>query len=112
MVERYSDSIDALRTAALVGPGETAPALRQAVAGRSAEAGRPGEPATSVPDDLVAYVDKVALHAYKVVDADIDRLEADGYSEDQIFEVTVSASVGAALERLERGRAALRGVEQ
>jgi alkylhydroperoxidase family enzyme len=56
---------------------------------------------------MASYVDKVALHAYKVVDADIEALKAAGYSEDEIFEVTVAVAVGAALERLERGLRAL-----
>ena len=109
MAERYADSIAAMRDSTLAGPAETSPELRQSTADRSAEAARPGGPETTVPDDLEAYVDKVALHAYKVVDGDIAKLKEAGYSEDEIFEVTVAASVGAALERLDAGLAALRG---
>ncbi|HJQ22259.1 MAG TPA: hypothetical protein VJ867_18115 [Gemmatimonadaceae bacterium] len=64
-------------------------------------------PGTQVPDALRAYVDKVALHAYRVTDADVAALKAAGYTEDQIFEITASAALGAALRRLERGIAVL-----
>ena len=58
--------------------------------------------------DLAAYVDKVAKHAYQVTDDDLSRLQQAGHSDDALFEVTVSAALGAALGRLERGLAALR----
>jgi len=44
-----------------------------------------------------------------VTDADVAGLAPAGYSEDAVFELTVAAAVGAALNRLERGLAALRG---
>ena len=62
-----------------------------------------------IAPDLAAYVDKVARHAYKVTDEDLGTLQRAGHSDDALFEVTVSAALGAALGRLERGLAALRG---
>ena len=62
-----------------------------------------------IPEALRVYVDKVALHAYKVTDRDIEELKQAGYSEDAIFEITLSAALGAGMSRLERGLAALRG---
>jgi alkylhydroperoxidase family enzyme len=50
----------------------------------------------------------VAKHAYKVTDADVEALRHAGYSEDAIFEITLSAALGAGLARLERGIEALR----
>jgi len=46
-----------------------------------------------------------------VTDADVAGLKDAGYSDDAIFEITVAASVGAAMHRLQRGMAALRGEE-
>jgi alkylhydroperoxidase family enzyme len=66
---------------------------------------------THLPPPLAAYVEKVARHAYKVTDADVAALQRDGHSDDALFEITVAAAVGAALLRLERGMAALRGQE-
>jgi len=51
----------------------------------------------------------VARHAYKLTDDDLAALQRAGSSEDAIFEITVSAALGAALGRLECGLAALRG---
>ena len=62
-----------------------------------------------VPAAVAGFVDKVARRAYTVTDDDIMALRQAGYSEDAIFEITASAAVGAALGRLERGLAALRG---
>jgi alkylhydroperoxidase family enzyme len=59
------------------------------------------------PEPLRAYIEKVVRHAYKVVDADFDRLRAAGYSDAAIFDLTTAASVGAALGRLVRGWQAL-----
>jgi len=63
-----------------------------------------------LPKDLAGYVDTVARHAYKVTDADVAALQR-GHSDDALFEITVVAAVGAALHRLDRGMAALRGEE-
>jgi hypothetical protein len=108
MIDRYSEHVQGLREA-IFGAGVTDPALRRAVASRAAAAG--GGSAAALPSELIPFVDKVARHAYQVTREDIDALRAGGHSEDAIFEVTVSAAVGAALSRLDRGMAALRGEE-
>lgn len=105
----YAHLMQRLREAVLDGPGTTAPRLRRAVAARSAElGGGPGPAAGEIPPDLRAYVDTIARHAYRVTDDDIDALRRAGWSEDAIFEVSISAAVGAGSARLERGLAALR----
>jgi len=63
--------------------------------------------APELPDDLRPYVDKVAKNAYKVVDADLDRLREAGYSEDAIFELTLAVALGAARARLDAGLKAM-----
>ena len=67
-------------------------------------AARPERPA---PPELASYLEKVRLHAYRVTDADVQSLKDAGFSEDQIFEHTVSAAVAAGLARLDAGLAAL-----
>jgi alkylhydroperoxidase family enzyme len=69
------------------------------------EAARPERPA--LPEFRV-YLEKVRLHAYRVTDADVQRLKDAGFGEEEIFEHTVSAAVAAGLERLEAGLASLR----
>jgi alkylhydroperoxidase family enzyme len=49
----------------------------------------------------------VRRNAYKVTDEDIRALRDAGYSEDVIFEQTVSVAVATGLERLEVGLEAL-----
>jgi alkylhydroperoxidase family enzyme len=66
------------------------------------------QPDRQAPPELAAYLDKVRRHAYKITDQDVQALKDDGYSEDAIFEHTVSAAVASGLERLEAGLKALR----
>lgn len=53
----------------------------------------------SVPVEAQSYTDKVRRHAYKVVDRDIAELRAAGWSEDEIFELTVATALQAGLSR-------------
>ncbi len=105
---RYAALTQRVVDAVLAGPGHTPRELRRAVAARAA---RPGGPSDGVPAQLAGYVDKVSRHAYRVTDADLGALQRAGKSDDSLFEITVSAALGAALARLERGLAALRGEE-
>ena len=89
-------------------PGHTQSALRRAALAR---AEGPGGPEAELPAPLADYIDKIALHAYRVTDDDLTTLQRAGSSEDAVFEITVSAALGAALVRLDRGLAALRGQE-
>jgi hypothetical protein len=75
--------------------GQTEPAIRQAAA-----AGK------RVPRDLEELVDKIHQHAYKVTDEDIATLQAK-YGDDQMFEIIVSAALGASRRRLFAGLDAL-----
>jgi hypothetical protein len=61
-----------------------------------------------VPESLALYVAKVTRHAYRVTDDDVQALLAAGYSQDQIFEATLSVALGAAQTRLRAGLEAVR----
>ena len=100
---RYRDLVERLKSSVLEGPGHTPAEVRRAVA---------FGPGTQVPDALRSYADKVALHAYRVTDEDVESLKRAGYSEDQIFEITASAALGAAVRRLERGLTLLEEARQ
>lgn len=65
---------------------------------RLREAARPDREA---PPDFAPYLDKVRQNAYRVTDEDVQALKAAGFSEDVIFEQTVSVAVAAGLARLE-----------
>jgi alkylhydroperoxidase family enzyme len=87
---------DRVLQSVLDGRGDTDPAIRHAAAdGRS------------VPAELQELVEKIHLHAYKVTDEDVARLQSK-YSDDQLFEIIVSAALGASRRRLAAGLDALR----
>ncbi len=110
MHTRYAAHSQRLIDGVLTSPGETDPTLRRAIAEQAAQlSSRSSHQVEQVPPAVVTYVNKVALHAYKITDADIEALRRAGYSEDAIFEMTVSAALGAGMIRLERGLAALKG---
>jgi hypothetical protein len=58
-------------------------------------------------EPLSGYVEKLRRHAYRVQDDDILRAHDAGYSEDQMFEVTIAAALGAGDMRLRMGLSAL-----
>lgn len=76
-------------------PGQTDPGTRKAVFSRN-----------GVPEDLTALVDKIHDHAYKVTDDDVARAQ-ERYGDDAMFEVIVSAALGASEQRLRAGLDAL-----
>ena len=86
---------DRVLQSVLQGAGESDPALRAA----AADSG-------GVPADLSALVDKIHRHAYKVTDDDIARVR-ERYGDDQMFEIIVSAALGASRRRLLAGLEAL-----
>ena len=61
-------------------------------------AAQPDRPA---PAEMEPYLEKVRRAAYEVTDADVDELRAGGFTEDEIFEQTVSVAVSEGLVRLE-----------
>jgi hypothetical protein len=81
--------------------------LRNAVYAHVAALTRGEEPTAQVPPDTQAYIRKVALNAYKVLDREVDAMRAAGHSIDEIFEMTVAASVSAGATRLETALTAL-----
>lgn len=106
----YDQLVAGVRAAVLEGPGATPTGLRQAVAARAGgpEAGASRAAGVrEVDEELRPLVDKVAGRAYEVTDADIATLRQAGYDEDAVFEVVVSAALGAGTARLRRGLAAL-----
>lgn len=110
MYTHYDAYTQRLIEAVLDSPGETDPRLRHAIQEHSAWlSGCSSQSIGQIPPELGAYIKKVALHAYKIVDEDIEALQRVGYSEDAIFELTLSAALGAGLIRLERGLIALKG---
>jgi hypothetical protein len=83
----------------LLGPAGVLPvALRRLLLERAAEkTAQPGDPT------LTRYGDKVATDAAAIGEADLEELRRAGYSDEEIYDATVCAAVGASLLRFERG---------
>jgi hypothetical protein len=86
---------DRVLASVLEGTGESDPAIRLAAANGA-----------GLPPDLQPLVDKIHAHAYRVTDDDVARLQAT-YGDDRMFEIIVSAALGASRTRLLAGLAAL-----
>jgi hypothetical protein len=93
----YRRKLMQLKEAVFFSQGVLAPSLRIAIS-----------EGKELPGTERAYVEKIMGHAYTVTDEDIEALHGAGYSDDHIFEATVSAALGAGLIRLESGLNALR----
>jgi alkylhydroperoxidase family enzyme len=61
----------------------------------------------SLPGEAQTYAEKVRRHAYKIVDKDVEDLRAAGWSEDQIFELTIAIAMGEGMSRWQHARRAL-----
>lgn len=88
--------VDNLRYSVFVAPATTSPELRKAAG--------TGE---SLAEPWQSYAAMVRDQSHRIADTDINRLKAVGHTEDEIFEITVAATVGAALRSFDAGRITL-----
>jgi hypothetical protein len=95
VTDPYAAQRDRVLATVLEGPGDSDPALRRAAADDK-----------GLPADLQPLVDKIHRHAYKVTDEDMARAQAQ-FGDDRMFEIVVSAALGASRMRLMAGLDAL-----
>jgi hypothetical protein len=95
MTDPYAEQRDRVLATVLEGPGESDPSLRRAAADDR-----------GLPADLKTLVDKIHRHAYKVTDDDMASAQVK-YGDDVMFEIVVSAALGASRMRLMAGLEAL-----
>jgi alkylhydroperoxidase family enzyme len=95
--QRHAGELAALLRAVLESPAVTDPGTRAAA-----------YQGDELPPQLLQYVAKVRGESHRITDADVQALLAAGYSQDAVFEMTVAASLGAAMERLDAGLRLLR----
>jgi hypothetical protein len=86
---------DEVLESVLQGAGESDPSTRSAAADNM-----------GVSPDLKILVEKIHTRAYTVTDEDVARLQPT-YGDDRLFEIIVSAALGASRQRLLAGLAAL-----
>lgn len=110
MSESIHETFQQLRKAVLEGPGVTSPAERQRIAEQSGHP-QPHPTSQEISEPLARLLGKVTRYAYKVTDEDVQAALEAGYSEDALFEMILSAAVGTASARYERGMAVLRATK-
>ena len=96
MTEHHKN-LEALRSSVLDAPGALGTKLRHSI-----YAGEPVEP------PLGSFAMKVREDSVRLSRKDIDLLKDHGCTEDEIFEATLAAALGAADRILQRGLKALR----
>lgn len=93
--------LQATLNALLNQPGATDLKLRRALLERTRSGAGP------VPEVLRELVDKITARPWTVSDEDFTRLRAAGFSEDQLYELTLACALGAGLARFDAGLRAL-----
>ena len=97
MTDQHAKALARLDELLRSGPGELTPAVRTAAID-----------ADPLPDPLAQrYVQTLRKHAYKLTDRNLEELARAGWTDGQVFELTVTAAFGAAKRRLDAGLAAL-----
>lgn len=107
IIQTFPKNVQEVVDAVLGQAGHSATTLRQTVMAYAAALSRSQEPEVTPPATWQPYITTVTKHAYRVIDSDVEQLKARGHSEDEIFELTISAALGAGLARLERGLTAI-----
>jgi hypothetical protein len=97
MDDRFASLRSATASALTDGPGAAPAELRKAII------------QGACPPELTELVQKIRTRAYTVTDQDLDALR-DRYSEDQLFEIIVTAAFGAARDCLQAAYRALKDV--
>ena len=92
-------AIDALLTQ----PGDTEPVFRRQILEWNRFGSGP------LPESIQPLVEKIGQCPWTVDDQDFARLRAAGYSESQLYELTLAAALGAGLKRFDAG---LRAIEE
>lgn len=96
--DRRTAQLAALRWAVFESVGTTEPAVRAA-------AGTGGD----LPEPVASFAATVRDRSYRVTDREFAAMADAELSDDAVFEITVAAAVGAALDRLDAGLRAMRG---
>jgi hypothetical protein len=99
MSNRHLPFIEQLRDTLFQQKGELSTQARQGAAGLGDE----------LPPEARKLVEKIQHHAYKVTPEDYEELKRAGWSEDQLFELVLSAALGAGLTRLAAAQRAISG---
>lgn len=103
MQSKIQRLIHALKHSVFERPSALAPEFKQSIHKKLRAEVYSGVSETCISPALDLYAEKIARNAYKVVDQDIENLKGEGFSEPEIFELTIAASWSAGLARFEKG---------
>ena len=88
---------------AILGTGKSSPDIRKSIFTKVEQETLGLNAQKLAPQPLETFTSKIAHHAYKITDRDITHLKEEGFTEDQIFELAVTAAVSAGATRLNKG---------
>jgi alkylhydroperoxidase family enzyme len=94
----------------VLGPDGTVEAVVRLTAlqhGGAVATGDGNDDALSELGAAAELVDKVARHAYRIADEDVEAARAGGWTDHELFDVVVASAVGAGVTRRALGRAAV-----
>ncbi|MGR8947998.1 MAG: hypothetical protein ACU84Q_08125 [Gammaproteobacteria bacterium] len=80
--------------------GHSEQSLRQKLFDFAKAAADPSTESPELSPDLAPFMEKLVHHPYKMLDRDLETLKSLGYSEDQLFEMTLAGAIGAGVGRL------------
>ena len=99
---KFSEGYRKLRSQLLEGPAVTALEMRRNVSAYAESLAEKPEADNPFEGPLAKWVEKVARYAYKTLPGEVEAMKQNGQSEDEIFELTIAAAIGAASGRYER----------
>ena len=104
----FLKSIQTIENVFLKTKGDTSFDLRKAIWKQAESLTQINNKVAIIPDHIRPYLEKVAFHADKITDDDIRQIKEAGYSEEEIFEMTLAATLGAAVGRVNQGIKAMK----
>jgi hypothetical protein len=99
---RFAELIDRVRSAVLGSGASTPEPLRAAILARAGVSVGSLAAPPPMPSEVAAFVEVVATQASEIEADDLAALERAGWTQEQIFELTVAAAVGAGVARYQR----------
>lgn len=111
MKSKIQTLYESLKQSVFQDPADTSPDLRESIRQKLQSEVDTGDSEPFSPQVLNDYLEKITHNSYKIVDEDIEKLKEEGFSEPEIFELTLAASWAAGVARYERGLELLNSLE-
>lgn len=93
--------------AAISVSGATDSSLRRAVSRQARSAVSRQDAKASLPSSLHGWINRMAVASHSIIDDDVEYLRRAGWSEEEIYELSVVTALSVSSVEIERGMAAL-----